>query len=107
MASGRSQAVSLKTIVFVHQQLDVDLLFGVSNAPKTPQDPGRIRQGAGRVPGASPPELPQKMGGVHYVTLAAMVEGSGEENNAYAVMDILPEDTIRITGFRKQKSYQW
>ena len=46
-------------------------------------------------------------GGVHYVTLAAMVEGSGEENNAYAILDIFRDETIRITGFRKQKSYQW
>ena len=32
---------------------------------------------------------------------------SGTENNAYAVLDILPGDAIRITGFRKQESYGW
>ncbi len=40
-----------------------------------------------------------------YVTLSAMVEGSGEENNAYAILDVLRNNGIRITGFRKQKSY--
>ena len=49
----------------------------------------------------------QQLEGVHYCTLQAVVEGSGPENNAYAVMDILPGDVLRITGFRKQKSYRW
>ena len=40
-------------------------------------------------------------------TMSAVVEGSGPKNNAYAMMDILPGDAIRITGFRKQKSYEW
>ena len=45
----------------------------------------------------------KEIGGVHYCTLSAMIEGSGPENNAYAIMDILPGDVIRIRGFRKQK----
>jgi hypothetical protein len=32
---------------------------------------------------------------------------SGVQNNAYAMMGILPGDNIRITGFRKQKSHRW
>ena len=39
--------------------------------------------------------------------MSAVVEGSGLENNAYAMLDILSGDAIRITGFRKQKSYRW
>ncbi len=97
----------LKTIVFVHQQLDVDFLFGISNAPKI----RKILEESGKVLAVFQGHLHQNfhshIGGVHYVTLAAMVEGSGEENNAYAILDILPDDAIRITGFRKQKSYQW
>ncbi len=49
----------------------------------------------------------KEIGGIHYCTMKAMIEGGGPENNAYAVMDILPGDAIRITGFRKQKSYRW
>ena len=45
--------------------------------------------------------------GIHYCTIQAVVEGSGAENNSYAMLDILPGDIIRITGFRKQKSHQW
>ena len=46
----------------------------------------------------------KEIAGVHYVTLSAMVEGTGAENNAYAIMDILPGDVIRIRGFRRQKN---
>jgi hypothetical protein len=49
----------------------------------------------------------QEIAGLHYCTLSAVVEGSGKENDAYATMDIFSDDTIRITGFRKQKSYAW
>ena len=45
--------------------------------------------------------------GIHYCTIQAIVEGSGPENNSYAMLDILPGDVIRITGFRKQKSFRW
>jgi hypothetical protein len=47
------------------------------------------------------------IGGIHYCTLVAMVEGSGKENNGYSTMDILENGTLRLTGFRKQKSYEW
>ena len=47
------------------------------------------------------------IGGIHYCTLVAMVEGSGEENNGYATMDLFDDGTIRIAGFRRQKSYDW
>jgi hypothetical protein len=36
-----------------------------------------------------------------------MIEGSGAENNGYATAEVSPEGAIRITGFRKQKSYEW
>ena len=85
----------------------MDFLFGISNAPKI----RKILEESGKVLAVFQGHLHQNfhshIGGVHYVTLAAMVEGSGEENNAYAILDILPDDAIRITGFRKQKSYQW
>ena len=39
--------------------------------------------------------------------MVAMVEGSGAANNGYSIMDIDPDGTIRITGFRNQKGYVW
>ena len=36
-----------------------------------------------------------------------MVEGSGAENNSYAMLDLWEDGSLRLTGFRKQKDYQW
>jgi hypothetical protein len=52
-------------------------------------------------------QLARELGGLHYCTLSAVIEGSGVGNNAYAALDILPGDVIRFIGFRKQKSYGW
>ena len=38
---------------------------------------------------------------IHYYTLKAMVEGSGLENNAYAVVVVRPDKTIVVEGYRK------
>ena len=46
-----------------------------------------------------------EIGGVHYCTLQAMSKGSGPENNAYTIMYIMPNDDIRIRGYRRQKSF--
>ena len=35
-----------------------------------------------------------------------MVEGSGEENNGYSTVDLFEGGAIRISGFRKQESYE-
>jgi alkaline phosphatase len=94
-----------KSLVFLHQRLDTGSPYGVKNAPEI----RKILEESGKVlavlQGYYHLNDYTEIGGVHYVTLAAMVEGSGEENNAYGVMDILPDDAIRIKGFRKQKSY--
>jgi alkaline phosphatase len=96
-----------KSLVFLHQRLDVEPPYGVKNTPEI----RKILEESGKVIAVFQGHYHfndyKDVGGVHYVTLAAMVEGSGEENNAYAVMDILSGDTIRIRGFRKQKSYEW
>jgi predicted phosphodiesterase len=38
---------------------------------------------------------------IHYYTLKAMVEGSGEENNAYAIVEIFDNFSVTISGYRK------
>ncbi|MEO7191907.1 MAG: metallophosphoesterase [Vicinamibacterales bacterium] len=44
------------------------------------------------------------MGGIHYYTLRAVVEGSGPEQNAYAVVEVAPELDVTVTGFRRAVS---
>jgi alkaline phosphatase len=47
------------------------------------------------------------IGGIHYCTLVAMVEGTGAENNGYSMMSLASDGTISIEGFRKQQDYTW
>jgi predicted phosphodiesterase len=95
-----------KSLVFIHQRLDAGPPYGVQNAEQV----RKILEASGKVlavlQGHYHVNDYQQLGGIHYVTLAAMVEGSGAESNAYAVMDVLPGDAIRIRGFRRQKGYE-
>ena len=48
-----------------------------------------------------------EIGGIHYCTLVAMVEGSGAANSGYSMMSLAGDGTIAIEGFRKQSNYGW
>ncbi len=93
-----------KAVALVHQRLDAQPPYGVKNAAevrKVLEESGKVLavfQGHYHVSDY------KEISGIHYVTLAAMVEGTGADNSAYAVMDLLPNDVLRVRGFRKQKS---
>jgi len=99
------KATPHKTIVFLHQRLDVGGHYGVKNAPQIRKVLERSGKVLAVLQGHYHDGDHKEIGGIHYCTLAAMVEGSGKENNAYAVMDVRSNGAIRIEGFRKQKSY--
>ena len=92
-----------KSIIFVHQCLDMVPPFGVRMAPRF----RKILEDSGKVLAVLQGHFHwgnyQEIGDCTTAQCSAIIEGSGPENNAYAVMDILPGDIIRITGFRKQK----
>lgn len=94
-------------IVFAHQRLDVSDHHGVKNNAEV----RTVLESSGNVravfQGHSHQNDIKEIGGIHYCTLVAMVEGSGEESNGYSVMAVESDGTIRVTGFRKQKSYAW
>lgn len=94
-------------IVFAHQRLDVSDNHGVKNNP----DVRSILEASGRVlavfQGHSHQNDLKDIGGIHYCTLVAMVEGSGAENNGYSVLDIRTDHTLELTGFRRQESRVW
>jgi hypothetical protein len=96
-----------KTIVFVHQRLDVSNDHGVKNAPEVRRVLDQSRTVLVVFQGHSHQNDVHDIGGIHYCTLRAMVEGSGAENSGYSLMDIGSDGTIRLTGFRKQKAYDW
>jgi predicted phosphodiesterase len=96
---------SKKTIVFAHQRLDVSDHYGVKNGAQIRQ----VLEQSGKVlavfQGHSHENDYADIGGIHYCTLVAMIEGSGNENGGYSVLSISDQGTIKISGFRKQKSY--
>jgi len=97
----------LPTIVFAHQRLDVKNNYGVKNASQV----RNILESSGQVnsvlQGHSHKNDYQEIGGIHYCTLRAMVEGSGVNNNGYSTMDIHADGSIYLKGFRQQKTYEW
>ena len=101
------KSASGKCVVFVHQRLDVSDNYGVKNAEQV----RRVLEESGKVlavlQGHSHKNDLKDIGGIHYCTLVAMVEGLGLESSGFSLMDIFDGGTIRLTGFRKQSSYDW
>lgn len=96
-----------QTVVFAHQRFDVSNHYGVKNAA----DVRKVLEESGKVlavfQGHSHKNDHNDIGGIHYCTLVAMVEGSGAENNGYSIMSLSSDGTISIEGFRHQADYRW
>ena len=101
------KATDEPVIVFAHQRLD----DAGSHAVKNAADVRKALESSGRVravfQGHSHKNDHQEIGGIHYTTLVAMVEGAGPDNSGYSALDVLEDGTIRLTGFRKQATYDW
>jgi len=93
-------------IVFIHQLLDGTGPVYVKNAA----DIRQILEQSGKVTavfqGHHHEGSYSYIEGLHYYTLKAMVEGPGEENNSYAIVEIRPDKSITVTGYRKAISKQ-
>jgi 3',5'-cyclic AMP phosphodiesterase CpdA len=96
-----------KTLVFAHQRLDVTKQHSVKNAESVRKVLESSRKVTAVFQGHSHQNDYQEIAGIHYCTVAAMVEGSGEKNNAYARLDALPGGALRVEGFVRQKAYEW
>lgn len=97
-------ATRLPTILFTHQRLDDAGKHSVRNAAGV----RAILEADGKVTtilqGHSHQNAYQSIQGIHYVTLAALIEGSGEANNSYGMLEVMPDASLRIRGFRKMES---
>ena len=98
--------MKLPVVVFAHQRLDLDPTesYAVKQSPSV----RGILESAGNVravlQGHSHENELNKINGIPYCTLAAMVEGSGEANSAYGVLEVSSRGMVRLTGFRKQEN---
>ncbi len=91
-------------IVFVHQLLDGAGPVYVKNAPEVRQilrDSGKVLavfQGHHHEGGYN------EIGGIHYYTLKAVVEGQGPQNSAYAIVEVRPDGSLIVTGYGRAES---
>jgi len=89
-------------IVFAHQRLDESAPHSVKNAPAV----RAVLEKSGKVLAVfqshSHKNDYQQIAGIHYCTLVAMVEGSGIENSGYTMLDVMPDHSLRLHGFRRQ-----
>lgn len=94
-------------VVFAHQRLDVNNDHGVNNNAEV----RTILEQSGNVlavfQGHSHKNDLREIGGIHYCTLVAMVEGSGESNSGYSILEIAANGTLKLQGFRNQSSRSW
>lgn len=88
-------------IAFVHQQLDCEGDLCVNNSEEVRE----VLQNSGKTlavfQGHNHHGHYSRLDGIHYYTLKAMVEGSGSQNNAYAVVEVYNDGSISIAGYRK------
>ncbi len=104
---GDLAAATGPVVVFVHQRLDVEDKHGVKNAAAIRDLLEHSGKVLGVFQGHSHKNDRRELGGIHYLTLRAMVEGAGVENNGYALLEIFPGGVMKLTGERLQESHRW
>ena len=91
-------------VILAHQRLDFDKAHAVKNSASA----RKLFEESGKVlavfQGHSHRNDLQQIEGIDYVTLVAMIEGSGEENNGYGVLEIHKDGSLRLKGFRRQET---
>jgi hypothetical protein len=97
-------AATEPVIVLAHQRLDGTGAAFVKNAA----DVRRALETSGKVLGVfqghDHPGAHSVLNGIHYYTLRAIIEGSGEANNSYAVVEVGPNLDLTVTGYRRAVS---
>jgi hypothetical protein len=97
-------APSGPVVVFIHQRLDGTGPVCVQNAAEVRQ----VLEACGRVVAVFQGHHHEGgyncLGGIHYYTLPAVVEGHGPDNNSYAIVELNADQSLTVTGHRKAPS---
>lgn len=96
-------------IVFVHQRLDLepDDRYAVKQSSRIRERLEASGKVAAVFQGHSHKNELRNIGGIPYCTIAAMVEGQGIENNAYALLDVHTDGRLTLKGYRKQQDREF
>ena len=101
------RATTKPVIVFIHQRMDIVDQHAIKSGAAV----RKLLEAHGGVlavfQGHHHRNDLQEINGIHYCTLAALVDGSGAENNAYSMVSVCTDGTITVKGFRKHKSFTW
>jgi alkaline phosphatase len=101
------EKTSSRTIVFLHQRLDVAGHYGVKSGPEV----RKILETSGRVlavfQGHYHLNDHREIGGIHYTTLRAMVEGPDAEKGACGLLEVYRDGSLKVDGFHSQRDYSW
>jgi 3',5'-cyclic AMP phosphodiesterase CpdA len=90
----------LPTVVFVHHRMDGSDHYSVSNAAavrailEAPGTVVAVFQGHQHINDY------KEIGGIHYCTLKALVDGASPESSAYGILDFYPDRKLHLNGFR-------
>jgi len=97
------KAARFPVVVFMHQLLDGTGAVYVKNAAEV----RAVLEASGKVlavfQGHHHAGSHHLINGIHYYTLIATVEGQGEDNNSYGIVELCP-DGLAVTGYRKAVS---
>ncbi len=95
-------------VVFIHHQLDSPLITDKKHCPGNADDVRKVLEQSGNViavfQGHYHKGSLNMLNNIFYYTLKAVVEGSGMENNNYAIVEINEGMKLKIIGFRKTES---
>ena len=97
-------STSKPSIVFAHQQLDGEGSHYVRNAAAVRLVLQKHKRVLAVFQGHNHAGHYSHIEGIHYYTLKAMVEGSGEANNSYTIVDVHGDHGITVTGYRRALS---
>jgi hypothetical protein len=98
------KAATEPVIVLAHQRLDGSGAAFVRNASVVRSQLEASGKVLGVFQGHDHPGAHTVLNGIHYYTLRAIIEGTGETNNAYAVVEVGANLDITVTGFRRAVS---
>lgn len=94
-------STSKPVIAFVHQQLDGKGSHYVKNAADVRLILQKHKGVLAVFQGHNHAGHYSHIEGIHYYTLNAMVEGPGQKNNSYAIVEVHDNHDITVTGYRK------
>jgi alkaline phosphatase len=93
--------------VFAHQRLDTATKHAAKNAASARKIFEESKKVLAVFQGHEHINDHREIGGIHYTTLAALVETGKKDNNAFAVLEVFAEGKLALRGFAKQASYDW